>query len=165
MEAPEHLHMSTKPHSPLLHWGTSRIRSSQGRTQTQRPISSWCSFKHTAGKPLSAPHPTATSSPQLLVWFYSHNTLVRKENFIPVVLETEPRIETRFAEYHLNTLPCLLFVSFDGVPAAVPKPSLKKSPLFPPSSPAGQTQKRATHHLCFWVCHGPGRRNGILACS
>lgn len=148
-----------------LQWAASPICSSRDRTQTRHPASFCSSFKRRAGKPLAAPHPAATSNPQLLTWFYSHNTLARKENFIPVVLETEPRAETRFAEYHLNTLPCLLFVSFDGVPAAVPKPSQKKSPLFPSSSPAGQTQKRATHHLCFWVLHGSGRRSGILACS
>lgn len=126
---------------PSLQWAASPICSSQDRTQTQHPASFCCNFKHRAGKALSTPHPPVASNPQLLTWFYSHNTSVRKENFIPVVLETEPTTENRFAEYHLNTLPCLLFVSFDGILAAVPKPSLKKSPLFPSSFPAGQTQK------------------------
>lgn len=138
---------------PLGQWAASHIRSSQDSPQTQHTDPFCGSFKHRAGKLRSACHPTDASNPRLLTWFYSHNTLVRKENFIPVVLEIEPRIETRFAEYHLNTLPCLLFVSFDGIPAAVPKPGLKQNLLFPSPFPAEQTQKGATHHLCFWALH------------
>lgn len=135
-----------------IHWGSELLPTSAPHRTAPKPqhTDPFCgSFKHRAGKPRSACHPTDASNPQLLTWFYSHNTLVRKENFIPVVLEIEPRIETRFAEYHLNTLPCLLFVSFDGIPAAVPKPGLKQNLLFPSPFPAEQTQKGATHHLCF----------------
>lgn len=134
-----------------LQWAASPICSSQDRTQTQHPVSFSCSSKHRAGKPPSVPHPTVASNSQLLTWFYSHDTLVRKENFIPVVLETEPRIETRFVEYHLNTLPCLLFVSFDSIPAAVPKPSLKKSPLFPSFS-LQDRHKKGQPTICAFEC-------------
>lgn len=149
---------------PLGQWAASYICCSQDSTQTQHTDLFCGSFKHSAGKPQSAHHTTDASNPQLLTWFYSHNTLERKENFIPVVLETEPSIETRFSEYHLNTLPCLLFVSFDGIPAAVPKPGLKWNLLLPSSFPAEQTQKGATHHLCLWALHRSAS-TGISVCG
>lgn len=133
--------MSSQEH-PLGQWAASHKCCSQDSTQTQHTELFWGGFKHRAGNRGLPVTPTDASNPQLLTWFYSHSTLERKENFIPVVLETEPRIETRFAEYHLNTLSCLLFVSFDGIPAAVPKPGLKQNPLFPSCFPAEQTQKR-----------------------
>lgn len=131
--------MSSQEH-PWRQWAASQICCSQDSTQTQHTDLFCGSFKHRAGKLQSARHPTDARNSQLLTWLYSHNTLGRKENFIPVVLETEPRIETRFAGYHLNTLPFLLLVIFDSIPAAVPKPGLKQN-LFPPPFPAEQAQK------------------------
>lgn len=150
---------------PSLQWAASPICSSQDRTQTQHPASFCCNFKHRAGKALSTPHPPVASNPQLLTWFYSHNTSVRKENFIPVVLETEPTTENRFAEYHLNTLPVCYLSALTAYLLLCQSPAWRKALSFHLPSLQDRHKKRATHHLCFWVLHRSGRKSRILACS